>query len=179
VLAGYSEGGGTLLSSGRFPTRDLNGAMHAPVPVAMDFDKLIGRAYWGDVDRLRKHGNTPPVFLAKDPEANRIERDVLRDRVAGALLDTGYRWPVRLVRSGGDVHSATYRQERGHAVTHFLVHKGPGRCVGLQLVAEPSECAGDWEAWIDFDRTERLTPDEYGAMEVPDFAHTCLVRQTP
>jgi hypothetical protein len=184
AIVAYLDGGGVVVASGRLPEYDLGGDPLTPLLAErvhngklLHFATKIGREYWGTVDRIREYGNTPPVLLeAPGCPPDPVARRVLRERVAKALDEASAPWSVRLSLDNGEVHVATYRRDADKAPLVFLVHKGPGRCVGLRITL--GETLGDapWEAWLDFDRTEPVKVDGEGAVAVPDFAHTCVLR---
>jgi hypothetical protein len=181
ALAQFVQRGGVLVASGRLPRTDLAGKPLADITAPQDrlvrLEPKAGRNYWGPVNRVRKFGNTPPVFLATDrSEEHGLRQRHAREALWQSLDKAGVQFPARLDPSSGNVHMAVYRHPDTGERLFFLVHKGPGRVpnrtVTLQLAA-------GWlpaELLVDLERKALPEGAPESALRLPDFAHTLLVR---
>ena len=138
----------------------------------------FGRAYWGNkIRRWRVYGNTPPTFMRLDnSDDTKYLREFLRQTLSKLIESAGVKPIAKIDAQKGTVHLAVFQKsENKDQLLLFLIHNGSGRNPSFPVTLDSSLKLKQGNAWVDFDRKIPVTVDDKGMMQVPDFAHSCIV----
>lgn len=204
LVIDYVKNGGVIIGSGRSPMKDLAGsklktnlliekklpdnvgiikaASNPSIKTIGDgkvywMNDMIGKAYWGETRRWAKHGDTVPLFVRTDySNEAKLLRRYLRRTLSDLIDSAGIKSPARVDASDGAIHLAVYRKpEKSDELLLFLVHTEPGRSESIPIRMDSSVKSKKGIAWIDFEKKIPVTINAEGILQVPDFAHSCVI----
>ncbi len=140
-------------------------------------NEMIGKAYWGPTRRWAKHGDTVPLFVRTDySDEAKLLRRYLRRTLSSLIDSAGIKCPARVDASNGAIHLAVYRKpENSDELLLFLIHTEPGRSESIPIRIDSSVKSKKGVAWIDFEKKIPVTTNAEGILQVPDFAHSCVI----
>ena len=91
--------------------------------------------------------------------------------------DEGGAAPNHFIDAGnGTINLAVYQKPNNdNELILFLIHTGKGRSHSVPITINSSVKPKNGQAWLDFDRKVDISVSDKGILQVPDFAHSCIV----